>query len=190
MAIDGVRVGLSHVYYATLISDASGGVSYNTPVRLTGAISANIDPNSVIETLFADDGPLEVASQLGNIELELVLADIPLSHRATLLGHTLVAGIEDAYSTDTPPWIALGFKALKSNGSYRYAWLVKGKFREPVLNHETRDDSVNFQTPTIVGHFAKRDFDNKWMRSADEDADGYQAETGADWFTTTTIDAS
>jgi len=190
MAIDGVRVGLSNIYYATLVSDASGGVSYNTPVRLTGAIQANIDPNSVIETLFADDGPLEVASQLGTIELELIVADVPLSHRATLLGHSLSEGVESAYSTDTPPWVALGFKALKSNSSYRYVWLLKGKFREPILNHETRDDSVNFQTPTIVGNFAKRDFDDMWMKSADEDADGYDSDTGTNWFATTTIDAS
>jgi len=190
MSINGIRVGLSHVYYATLISDASGGVSYNDPVRLTGAIQANIDPNSVIETLFADDGPLEVASQLGKVELELIVADVPLSQRATLLGHTVTAGVEDAYSTDTPPWVACGFKALKSNGSYRYVWLVKGKFREPALNHETKDDSVNFQTPTIVGNFAKRDFDDKWLRQADEDEDGYEAATGTNWFTTTMLNES
>jgi len=188
--INGVKIGLTHLYYATLVSDASGGVSYNTPVRITGLITANINPNSVIETLFADDGPLEVASQLGNIELELSVADIPLYIQAVLLGHTISAGVMERVSSDIPPWVAIGFKALKSNGNYRYCWLYKGKFRQPELNHETKDDSVNFQTSTIVGHFVKRDYDDKWIKQADEDESGYLEATGTNWFTTTAIDAS
>jgi len=187
--INGVKVGLSNLYYATLTSDASGGVVYDTPTIITGIITANINPNSVVETLFADDGPLEVATQLGNIEFELVVADIPLNIQAVLLGHTISAGIMTRLATDTPIWVAIGFKALKSNGNYRYAWLVKGKFREPELNHETKDDSVNFQTPTIVGHFVKRDYDEMWLKQADEDESGYQAATGTNWFTVATIDA-
>ena len=187
--INGVKIGLSDLYYATLTSDASGGVVYGTPAIITGIITANINPNSVVETLFADDGPLEVAAQLGNIEFELNVADIPLNIQAVLLGHTVTAGVMIRYSTDTPVWVAIGFKALKTNGNYRYVWLVKGKFREPELNHETKDDSVNFQTSTIVGHFVKRDYDDMWLKQADEDESGYQASTGTDWFTATTIDA-
>lgn len=188
--INGVKIGLSDLYYATLTSDASGGVVYGTPTIITGIISANINPNSVVETLFADDGPLEVAAQLGNIEFELNVADVPLNIQAILLGHSISAGVMNRYSTDTPIWVAIGFKALKTNGGYRYVWLVKGKFREPELNHETKDDSVNFQTSTMVGHFVKRDFDDMWIMQADENESGYQASTGTDWFTATTIDAS
>ena len=187
--INGVKVGLSALYYATLTSDASGGVVYGTPTIITGIITANINPNSVIETLFADDGPLEVSTQLGNIEFELNVADIPLNIQAVLLGHTISAGIMERIASDIPPWVAIGFKALKSNGNYRYAWLYKGKFKEPELNHETKDDSVNFQTLTIVGNFAKRDYDDKWLKQADEDESGYQTATGTDWFTNATIDA-
>ena len=188
--INGVKVGLDNLYYATLSSDASAGTAYGTPVAVTGAITANINPSSVIESLFYDNGPGEVATQLGNIELELNVADIPLNIQAVLLGHSISAGIMERASTSTPPWVAIGFKALKSNGNYRYVWLYKGKFKEPELNHETKDDSVNFQTLTIVGHFVKRDFDNKWMKQADEDESGYQSTTGTNWFTTTTLDAS
>jgi phi13 family phage major tail protein len=187
--INGVKVGLSSLYYATLTSDASGGVVYGTPTIITGIITANINPNSVMETLFADDGPLEVATQLGNIEFELNVADIPLNIQAILLGHSIAAGIMERVASDTPPWVAIGFKALKSNGNYRYVWLYKGKFRQPELNHDTKDDSVNFQTLTIVGHFVKRDYDDKWLKQADEDESGYQAATGTNWFNNTTIDA-
>lgn len=183
--LNGVKIGLDSVYYSLLIADASSGVTYSTPVSITGAIQANINPNSSIATLFADDGPLETAAQLGNIELELNMADIPLSVQATLLGKTApTVGIMLDKSTDSPPWLALGFRSLKSNGKYRYVWLVKGKFREPEDNHQTKDDSIDFQTPTITGNFVKREYDNVWRKRADADEAGYVATTGTNWFTT------
>ena len=183
MALNGVRIGLADLYYATLTTDASDGAVYGTPVQITGAITANINPNSSNETLFADDGPMETASQMGQIELELNVADIPLEVQATLLGNTTVtAGELLKKSTDTPPWLAIGFKSKKSNGNYRYVWLLKGKFREPEVNHETQDDSINFQTITISANFVKREYDDAWIKMADEDATGYTNE-GDTWFT-------
>ena len=44
--INGVRIGLSDLYYATLTTDASGGAVYASPIAVTGAIAANINPNS------------------------------------------------------------------------------------------------------------------------------------------------
>jgi phi13 family phage major tail protein len=184
MSIDGVRVGLKDLYYALLTSDASDGAVYGTPVKITGAITANINPNSSNATLFADDGPMESASQLGNIELELNVADLTLAQQQVLLGHdTISGGTLYKKATDTPPWLAIGFRSVKSNGSYRYVWLVKGKFREPEIVHETKDDSINFQTPTIVGQFVKRDYDDVWYVAADEDESSY-VDAGDTWFTT------
>lgn len=183
MSLDGVPVGLNDLYYALLTSDASAGAVYETPVKITGAITANINPNSSIETLFADDGPIDTASQLGNIELELAVADIPLSVQAVLLGHTETDGVVHRKSTDIPPWLAIGFKSVKSNGSYRYVWLNKGKFMVPELNHQTKEDTVNFQTMTITGRFVKREYDDEWEKHTDEDSDDYESDTGADWFT-------
>ena len=183
MAYEGTKVGLDLVYYALLTSDASDGAVYATPVRLTGGIVANINPNATSGTLFADDGPLEVASQLGMIELELQLADIPLTEQGILLGSDAVAsGILYNKSTDTPPWLAIGFKSMKSNGNYRYYWLVKGKFRNIEDNSETKDDSINWQTGTIMGQFVKRDYDDVWKKMADEDESTY-VDAGDDWFT-------
>jgi phi13 family phage major tail protein len=183
MSLDGVRVGLNDLYYALLTSDASDGAVYGTPVQITGAITANINSNSSNATLFADDGPMEAASQLGLIELELNVADLTLSQQAVLLGHGSVsAGELSKKSTDTPPWLAIGFKSKKSNGNYRYVWLNKGKFRELELTHETQNDSVNFQTPTIMGQFVKRDYDDEWMKMADEDESTY-VDVGDTWFT-------
>lgn len=183
----GVRIGLRDVYYAVLTQDEVGtGVAYDSPERIIGAITANINPNSSTETLFADDGPMEVATTLGDIELELVVADIPLPVQATLLGHTYDAsdGTLVKKSEDVPPWVALGFRALKSNGNYRYVWLLKGKFNVPEESHETRGDSIDFQTPTINGSFTRRDYDDEYQRVGDEDETNF---SGVDWFTTAAL---
>lgn len=178
-------VGLKNLYYALLDTDPVGGTpTYQAPVRIVGAIKANINPNAASETLFADDGPMETATALGKIELELETADLPLDVQAVLLGHTRAGGVLYRKAEDIPPWVAIGFKSMKSNGKYRFVWLVKGKFLVPELNHETKKEGITFQTPTIKGVFAKRDSDDVWIKQTDEDDADYTASIGANWFTT------
>ncbi len=176
-------IGLRDIYYAKLKTDPVGGTpTYDTPARLAGAISANINPNSSSATLFADDGPADTAATLGEISLELNVADIPLSIQAELLGHTVENGILKKKGGDVPPWVAIGFRTLKSNGSYRYYWLAKGKFATPEEDLKTKGDSIEFTTPTISGSFVKRDSDDEWQRQADSD-DTDAATAISNWFT-------
>jgi len=182
---EAVNIGLKEVYYATLIADVASGASWNAPVALIGAITANINPNAAAATLFADDGPMFTASTLGNIELELNLAYLSLAIQAALLGHDAPsAGILTRKADSTPPWLAIGFKTIKSNGKYRFVWMLKGKFMEPAQNAQTKTDAINWQTPTITCRFVKLDHDGAWQRHADEDDSTWSASTGTNWFTT------
>lgn len=187
----GTPIGLKDVYYAKLLSDTSTGVTYDTPVEVIGAITANINPNGNMATLFADDAPFDTAATLGEIELELNLADIPAEVQADWLGHTVSSGKLIRRSSDVPNWVALGFKSLKSNGYYRYVWLTKGKFMLPEQQYQTKGDSIEFKAPTIVGRFVARAYDDEWIRSIDEDHEDYVASVGTNWFTAvdgTTLD--
>ena len=178
-----VLIGLNSLYYALLTSDPVGGTpTYDAPVRIAGAIKVGVNPNSSLETLFADDGPMETASTIGQISVELNVADLDLDTQAVLMGHTKAGGVLKRKSSDTPPWVAIGFKTLKSNGHYRYTWLAKGKFALPEQSNETKGESVNFQTPTIQGSFVKRDSDDEWERHVDEDDADYLASLGTNWF--------
>lgn len=182
----GVPIGLRELHYAKLTSDAAGGVVYGVPVKIAGAISANINPNGSVDTLFGDDAPLDSAATLGKIEVELSAASLSADVIADLLGHSVdeATGIISSNAEDKPPWVALGFKSLKSNGKYKYVWLLKGKFSEPEANHETKKDSVTFQPPTLKGAFVQREYDGDWKREAEEDGDHYVAATGTNWFIT------
>ena len=184
----GVRIGLRDVHYALVTSDSAAGTVYEEPVRIVGAITANINPNPSQETLFADDGPMEVASTLGDIDVELNVADIPNSVRAILLGHTYEDGLLIKKAEDTAPWVALGFRALKSNGEYKYVWLVKGKFAPSAEDFNTKGDTVEFQTPTINGSFAKRDSDDAYEINGDTDDTTFTEIMADGWFTAATLD--
>jgi phi13 family phage major tail protein len=174
----GVKIGVKNFHYAKLTSDSESGVKYESPVKVPGLVTININPNPSVETLFADDAPFETAATTGQITAEISLADLPLDVQADLLGHTLDAnGQLKVKADDTPPYVAIGFESLKSNGSKRYVWLVKGKFSEPEDNNETKGDSINFQSATITASFVSREYDGIWKIVGDEDATGWSEPT-------------
>ena len=151
------RIGCDNLVYAILTAD--DGItdpSYGEVKSAPGVMSLNINPNASQETIFYDDGPGESATTLGNIEVEIQKNELTTEQKADLLGHTIDGKGAIVYgASDVPPWVAIGFRTLKSNGKYRYVWLYKGKFLEPEDNSETKGDSINFQAETITGQFVK-----------------------------------
>lgn len=176
-------IGLRDVHYAIATKDDATGTTYETPVRIAGAISANVNPNTASATLFADDGPYDSATTLGEIELELNMADIPPAVSAVMLGHAYNNGLLVKKSTDVPPYLAIGYRSLKSNGAYRYTWLYKGKFTDGEQNNSTKGDDIEYQTPTLKGAFVKRAFDDAWQMEADSDDANVSGSTITNWFT-------
>jgi phi13 family phage major tail protein len=152
------RIGCDNLVYAIMTTEDTVAAlpTYGEVKSAPGVMSININPNGSIETLFADDGPMEAAATTGQIEVEIQKNALTTDNKADLLGHTVDANGGVVYGdSDTPPWVAIGFRALKSNGKYRYTWLHKGKFSEPEDNNETKGDGINFQSDTITGNFAK-----------------------------------
>lgn len=190
MAGKSVPIGLTNLVYAIMVDDVppttvggdDGYTTYDSAVRILGAITANFSPNASNDTLFADDGPYETASTLGAMSLELNVADLPPENRAELLGATYENGVLIHTSEDIPPYVAVGMSVKKSNGADRYIWYLKGKFTAPDDNNQTKADSINWNTPTITGNFLKRDSDNQWRVSIDTDDPNVQAATKNTWF--------
>lgn len=181
--MEGTIIGVENLVFATLLTDPKGGkATYEAPEGLPGLIEVKVNPNTSNDTLFADNGPYDVATALGQISVDINVADLPLALQAKLFGHTMGAdGVLRRKSGDTPPWVAVGFKSLKSNGKYRYTWLTKGKFSIPEQDNKTKADKTEFQTPTTTGSFVKREADDEWQIQADEDTVG-AATAITNWF--------
>lgn len=177
-------IGLDHVVFAKMTSDSPEATVYATSKRIPGAITANINPNASPSTLFADDGPFDTATTTGEITLELNMADLTLEVQAEILGNSIDAnGIIHRKASDVPPWLAVGFRSLKSNGKYRYTWLTKGKFSLPEQANTTKGDSIEYSTPTITGSFVKRESDDEWQLQADADSESFTTAMQDNWFT-------
>ena len=152
------RIGCDNLVYAKMTTEdtATTPPTYGEVVKAPGVMSININPNGSQETLFADDGPMETASTLGKIEVEIQKNELTPQNKSDLLGHEIDENGAVVYGdSDVPPYVAIGFRTLKSNGKYRYVWLYKGKFTEPEDTNETKGDGINFQADTINGQFTK-----------------------------------
>ena len=192
-----VLVGLSNLVYAVMTKDdppttvggTNGSTTYDSAVRILGAITATFSPNASNDTLFADDGPYDTASTLGAMTLELNVADIPAAQRAELLGATYDAdtGILVHSADDVPPYVAVGMAVKKSNGADRLIWYLKGKFTAPDDNNQTKADSINWNTPTITGNFLRRDSDGQWRVSVDTDDENAASNIATTWFTSPNV---
>lgn len=153
-----MRIGCSDLHYARMTTEdtATAAPVYETPIAAPGLMSLNINPNASLATAFFDDGPGDTAATLGTIEVEIQKNSLTPQQRAHFLGHTLDSNGGVVYADDdVPPFMAIGFRTLKSNGNYRYVWMYKGRFADPEDNNETKADTINFQSDTIAGQFVK-----------------------------------
>lgn len=187
------RIGVSNFHYATMTTEdtLTTPPAYDAVKSAPGIMSININPNASVDTLFADDGPFETATTIGQVEVEVQKNNLSTENKADLLGKTIDAkGGLISSSTDIPPWVAIGFRSLKSNGKYRYCWLYKGKFQDPEDNNETKGDSINWQSDTITGNFVRLVYEQTYKGRTiapykyemDEDDEDIDTTTITGWF--------
>ena len=196
--LSAMRIGCDNLVWARLKKDDGVTLQYDTPVALPGLMTIGINPNTESATAFYDDGPAESASTLGEIEVTIEKSALGTKEIATLLGHSLDANGMVIYgANDVAPYGALGFRTLKSDGTYKYCWLLKGMFVDSEEENETKGDSINFQSDELTGAFAKvnKKFNvtdtvtsepkevQPWRVMVDTGADGVSAELIAAWFT-------
>lgn len=175
-------IGLKDLHYSKVKKDDKTTLEYDAVNNIAGAINASIKPKTSSETLYADDGPADTVSALGEVEVEFEAQDLPLEIQADLLGHTIKDGVLIKNASDLAPYVALGFKSLKSNSKYRYVWMLKGRFELIEESYETKGDKVNFQTPKIKGSFIKTDNNGDWQYTGDEDMTDFTTDKAANWF--------
>ena len=150
-------IGLDKLYYAKITEGANGEETYATPVQLAKAISADLSVELAEATLYADDGTAEVAKEFKSGTLSLGIDDIGATAASDLTGavidknNVIVSAAEDGGSP-----VAIGFRAKKANGKYRYFWLYRVVFGIPATNLATKGDSITFSTPTIEGTVLRR----------------------------------
>ena len=181
-------IGLDKLFYSKITEDENGEETYATPVPLAKAMTAELSIELAEATLYADDGASEVVKEFQSGTLTLGIDDIGTAVAEDLTGakidsnKVLISAGEDG---GTP--VAVGFRAKKSNGKYRYFWLYRVKFGIPATNLTTKGESIEFSTPSIEGTVTRRnkpDSQGKhpWKAEVNEDDTAVNSITISNWY--------
>lgn len=181
-------IGMDKLYYAKITEDENGNETYETPKVLAKAMKADLSVELAEATLYADDAAAEVYKAFKSGTISLGVDDLANGVAEDLVGAqvddngVLVSTVEDISTA-----VAIGFRALKSNGKYRYFWLYRVVFAIPATSLQTKGDSITFSTPTIEGTVLRRNkVDGKgahpWKAEVTEGNTGVAAATITNWF--------
>lgn len=181
-------IGLDRLYYAPITEDEKEEETYGTPVMLAKAITAELSIELAEATLHADDGAAIIIKEFKGGKLALGVDDIGREAAAHLTGSkTDKNGVLISASEDGGSPVAIGFRAKKANGKYRYFWLYRVKFGVPNTNLATKGDGITFSTPTIEGTVTRRNKvdsrdEHPWKAEVNADDPGVTVEIIKDWY--------
>lgn len=182
------RIGLDSLYVAEVTQDDAAGYVADTPEYLAPAANASQAPATAFETQYADDMPYDVMTGEGPTAIELEVTGIPMEMLAKLTGKVFDAVSGRMFDNGgEAPYMALSFRSLKSNGSYRYYQYLKGKFDMPQEETETKGETpspkvmkLTYTAIRSVYEFDLGDINDNVKRvMGDEDTDNF---SGTTWF--------
>jgi len=182
-------IGLDELYVAEITADSSTAYTAGTPEVLAPAAEVSMKPVSSQETQYADNQSYDVFAAEAETDMEITLTGVPSEMLAKLTGSEFDAATGRVFdNAGIPPWMALGFRSMKSNGKYRYYWFLKVQFSPPEEGAVTKADKATPKTIKLVCKAIKTTY--KWDLGdvtdsvkrvyGDEDTDSFSA-TG--WFT-------
>ncbi|MUV39478.1 hypothetical protein JNUCC1_03356 [Lentibacillus sp. JNUCC-1] len=174
------QTGLKNFHFAPLTSDDDTGTVYDTPSKLSEAVSASVEPNTATGRHFGDNEVVATASKLNYVTVNIDMTTLTAEDEALLLGKTLDDDGVLKEKGGKPPYGAFGFEVTMDDGSSEFWWLLKGKFQEPTRSQNTETDSIEFGTPSMSGEFIRRKSDKEWKFVGNESNTGFTS--GGTWF--------
>lgn len=135
-------VGVDKIYYALVTQDDADAYAAGTPAAFAPAMNIVQAPKSNSKTQYADNQPFDSMSSEGETEIDVEITGLPLDLHATIMGRVYDAATGRFFDNGgTPPDIALGFRAKKRGGDYRYYWFLKGSFQAPSEEQASETDT-------------------------------------------------
>lgn len=182
----GTLLGCRDVVFAKLTSDTAEGAVYDTSVMSApGVIEIGLTANTTSEQLGADDVELyDQVAGLNGFDVSITMQSLGVEAASYLLGGEIDSnGVLVEKSDDIAPYVAMGFKTTRSDGSDDYIWLYKGKFTQSDATYRTKEKgSVNWQTPALSASFGPLIY-NKAIRARVNSEDSKFATAKGTFFT-------
>lgn len=147
MSQNKVTFGLDNVHIAFLIDGATP--SWETPVKIPGAVRFAPEPQGEESTFYADNGPYFSYTSNNGYTAELEMANLPDDILAEMLGWEIDANGMLVETTDgTPKEFALLGQILGDKKNRRFVY-YRCKASRPTAEHNTRGESVEPTTQTL-----------------------------------------
>jgi len=146
-------VGLDQVHVSLVTQDDATAYVAGTPEYFAPSIEATAEPESALETQYADNQAFDVSSSEGVTKITLTTTAIPMEMLAKYLGKvfdTVSGRMFDQGGNATPPDATLSFRSMKSNGKYKYFQYLKGKFSVPSDEAATKETKATPKPSKIV----------------------------------------
>ncbi|MCL2221959.1 MAG: phage tail protein [Oscillospiraceae bacterium] len=181
-------IGLDRLYYAPITEDINGEETYGVPVNMARAINADLTIELAEAQLFSDDGLSVVIKDFKSGTLVLGVEDLAISVVQVLTGAEVDDnGVLISASENVGQPVAMGFRAAKPNGIYRYFWFYRVQFGFPAANLQTKGDTITFQTPTITGTILRRNRlddvgNHPWKAEVTQGDPGVSQSVIDDWY--------
>jgi phi13 family phage major tail protein len=162
-----IKIGLKSLYYAELVKDEVGLVTYNAPVALPKVQQVGVNPKVNRTQVVADDIIDEDITQNLGADVTVQRKDVSLEEESFLLGRPFDAdGGVYGGTTDNPPYVALGYMRTFNDNSGLYVWLLKTKFAPSNSTADTKPaDSISPQFDTMTASAITRTADGQWIYS-------------------------
>lgn len=177
-------IGVESFHVAKMLTDPDGGTAtYEDPISFPWLNEIQVKPSTSQEKLYGDNMAVATANTLSDYALTIKLDMMPLEYKALLFGHKFENGQIIVNRDDAAPYFAVMFASTKQNGKKRYVKFYKVQFTEPDEDNKTKEEKVSFNTPSITGTAIYRTSDGNVLSQADEEAEGFAADTATNWFT-------
>jgi phi13 family phage major tail protein len=135
-------VGADSVYYALVTQDDAAAYVAAAPAYLAPVMAITVEPSVNTKTQYADNQPFNVDTSEGETKVGVEITGLPLDVLAILLGKVYDAATGRMFDNGgVAPYVALGWRALKSDGKYRHYWYLKGTFAPPKEDLATKSDT-------------------------------------------------
>jgi phi13 family phage major tail protein len=181
-------IGLDSLHVAEVTQDDASAYVADTPEYFAPAAQASQAPVTSQEVQYADDGVHAIVNSENETDIQLTITGLPLKMQALVLGKVFDSTTGRMYdNVGTPPDMALSFRSLKTNGSYRYYQYLKGQFSVPNEEAATRAATadpktvqLNYKAMKTVHEFDLGDTNGPVKRIVgDEDTTNF---SGTTWF--------
>lgn len=145
-----IKYGLRNVYYAKATDDGTGNLTYDTPVRIAGAVNMSLDAQGDTTPFYADDIVYFSSTANNGYSGTLEVALIPDSFRKDILGET--EGTRDSvlYEYANAPTVefALLFEFQTDENATKHCMYRCTASRASVAG-QTKEDTITPQTETL-----------------------------------------